>query len=75
MNAYIYVPGEDIKALWATWTDALAARCEHELACMQAGGGCDTRGEHCLIGWDLAEIEQAAHTAYHLRVSAAGVAA
>lgn len=71
----IYVAGATARALWDAWDAALAARCDHELACNLIGGGCDTKRRHCLVGLDLAEVEQAASRAYHEQAEVAEVAA
>lgn len=65
----IYVHGDDARGLWDAWTEALAARVDHELACRLAGGGCNTRGQLCLVGLDLHEAEQAAHRTYSATVN------
>lgn len=59
----VYVPGADVRAAWEKWNDALAARCEHELACLS---GCDTRDRFCEIGLALVRAESAAWLVYHL---------
>lgn len=70
-----YIEGPTARALWFEWTEALSVRVDHELVCRLVGGGCDTRGQFCLIGADLQEIEQAAHRAYSEYVDDLEVAA
>lgn len=72
---YVFITGAAARAAWGEWQDALGARVDHELECWQSGGGCDTREQFCLIGFDLHDAEQRAHRAYTNVAARSAVAA
>ena len=57
----VYVLGAPARMAWDTWNVALAARCDHELACLI---GCDTGERHCERGLLLVRAEASAWLAY-----------
>ena len=66
------VHGEQARAAWAAWNEALAARCEHELMCFE---GCRNTMDCCPRGARLAWAEQQAYVEWDTLASDAGVPA
>jgi hypothetical protein len=66
------VHGEQARAAWQAWNDALHARCTHELQCF---AGCQNTIDCCPEGARLAWAEQEAYVNWDTLASDAGVPA